>query len=125
MQDSNFARNDAYGSAMNSAQMMGQSAGDSVFRNNLASQQNAIGNALKQRGMPMQEMQQLMGFLGQPGYSQDNATLGAAMGGMNAGMKGAEQERDEMLRQQQQAAGTAGGIMSGIGTAAGIAAMFF
>jgi hypothetical protein len=62
MQDLNFARNDAYGGAMNSAQMMGQQAGDSVFRNNLMGQQNSISNALRQRGQPLDEMSQLMGL---------------------------------------------------------------
>lgn len=62
MQDLGFQRNDAYGSAMNNAQMMGQQAGDSVFRNNLASQQNSISNMLRQRGLPLQEMEQLLGL---------------------------------------------------------------
>lgn len=57
--DLGFARNDAYGSAMNNAQMQGQAAGDSVFRNNLAA-----------RMAPMQQMQGMQGLLGMQGYNQ-------------------------------------------------------
>lgn len=125
MQDMNFARNDAYGSAMNSAIGQGQAAGDSVFRNNLMSQQNAISNALRQRGMPMQELQQLQGFLAQPGYNQDNSTLAGSMGSAQFAKSAHEQEMQEAQARAAQESQTAGGIMSGIGTAAGIAAMFF
>lgn len=62
MGDLGLARNDAYGSAMNSAIGQGTAAGDSVFRNNLAAQQNSISNLLRQREQPLQEMQQLMGL---------------------------------------------------------------
>jgi hypothetical protein len=118
-------RNDAYSGAMNQAQMMGQNAGDSVFRNNMMSQQNAIANALRQRGMPMQELQQLQGLLGQPGYNQDNSTMAGALGSAQFAKAGHDQEWQEAQARAAQEAGTAGGIMSGLGTAAGIAAMFF
>lgn len=125
MQDANFARNDAYGSAMNSAIGQGTAAGDSAFRNNLMSQQNQIANALRQRGMPMQEMQQMMALMGQPGYSQDNSTLGGAMGSAQFAKSAADAEWQKEQAKAASEASTAGGIMSGIGTAAGIAAMFF
>jgi hypothetical protein len=118
-------RNDAYQGALNSAIGQGTAAGDSVFRNNMMSRQQGISEALQQRGMPLQELRQLQGFLGQPGYNTDGSTLSAALGGSQFAGKGAEQERDEFLRRQEQDSGTAAGVMSGIGTAAGIAAMFF
>jgi hypothetical protein len=125
MQDMSFARNDAYGSAMNSAIGQGQAAGDSVFRNNLLSQQNEIGNALRARGMPMAEMQQLMGLMGQPGYGQDNTSLAGAMGSAGMAKAAADQKAAKDAADAAASADTAGGVMAGIGTAAGIAAMFF
>lgn len=126
MSDLSMQRNDAYGGAMANAQQLGTSAGNSVFQNNLASQQANIANALRQRQMPLQEMQQLMGFLGQqPQYSMDNTSLAGAMGSANLAQSAANQKFQEEQAAAQQSAGTAGGIMSGIGTAAGIAAMFF
>ncbi len=71
-------RNDAYGSAMNSAQMMGQSAGDSAFRNNMAGRQQSISEALRKRSQPMDEMGQLASFLRMPGFNQANEYLPAA-----------------------------------------------
>lgn len=71
-------RNDAYTSAMNMAIGQGQSAGDSVFNNNMASRQQSIAEALRQRGMPMQELQQMQGFLSMPGFNQDSTTYNAA-----------------------------------------------
>lgn len=118
-------RNDAYSGAMNGAIAQGAAAGDSVFRNNMASRQQSISEALQQRGMPLNELRQLQGFLGQPGYSADGSTLSGALGGAEYGMKSAEQERDEFMRQQAQNNDTAAGVLSGIGTAAGAALMFF
>lgn len=68
MGDMGRQRNDAYTSAMNMAIGQGTAAGDSVFRNNIMAQQNAIANALRQRNQPMEEMQQMQGFLGMPGF---------------------------------------------------------
>lgn len=55
MSDFGMQRNDAYGSAMNNAILQGQAAGDSIFRNGLASQnaplqQMALIKALSQTG---------------------------------------------------------------------------
>lgn len=75
-------QNDAYGSAMNSAIMQGQAAGDSVFRNNMASRNQAITEALRQRGMAAGDLQGLAGFLGQQGFGgvQGPQGLAAMMG---------------------------------------------
>lgn len=72
MSDMGQQRNDAYGSAMNSAIGMGQQAGDSVFRNNMMSHQQNLADALRQRQMPMQELGMMSGFLGQQGFNQAN-----------------------------------------------------
>lgn len=75
-------KNDAYGSAMNSAIMQGQATGDSVFRNNMQSRQQMIAEALGQRGQPLSEMQQMRGFLQMPGFAQaDYMTPAIAQGG--------------------------------------------
>jgi hypothetical protein len=78
-------QNDAYGQAMNSAIMSGQQAGDSVFRNNMMARQQAIAEALKARGMPMDELRGLQGFLQMAGFNSAGAAdptqyLNAQMG---------------------------------------------
>lgn len=57
------ARNDAYGGAMSSAIDKGQAAGDSVFRNSMMSRQQNIAEMLRQRGMPMEDLQSLKGLM--------------------------------------------------------------
>ena len=57
MQELGFQRNDAYTSAMNGAIQQGTAAGDSAFRNNMTA-----------RNQPMQDLQGLYGFLGQPSF---------------------------------------------------------
>lgn len=114
-------RNDAYSSAMNGAIGQGTAAGDSAFRNNLLSQQSAIANALRQRGMPMQEMQQLMGFLGQqPQYNADSSTLAGAMGSAGIAQNVAEQERRDAQAKADEEAQLAG---AGMGAAGGLAGL--
>jgi hypothetical protein len=61
-------RNDAYGSAMNSAIGQGTAAGDSMFRNSLAAHNSAYGEQLGQYSMPMQMAQALRGFTDQSGF---------------------------------------------------------
>ena len=63
-------RNDAYGGAMSSAIAQGREAGESVFRTSSAARQQALTEALKQRGLPMEELQAMQGFLQQPGFQQ-------------------------------------------------------
>lgn len=125
MRDTNFARNDAYGSAMNSAISQGTAAGDSVFRNNLMSRTQMISEALKKRGMPVEEISKLQSLLTQPGYNTDNSTMSGALGSAGIAQQAAAQKQRQAEADAQSAAGTAGGIMSGVGTAAAIAAMFF
>lgn len=78
-------RNDAYTSALASAISQGTSAGDSVFRNNLASRQQGMSEMLRARGQPLAEAQALQGFLAQPQFMGASAgqapnLLGAAQG---------------------------------------------
>jgi hypothetical protein len=84
-------RNDAYTSALASAISQGTAAGDSVFRNNLASRQQGMSEMLRARGQPLAEMQALQGFLGQPsfmgaGAGQAPNLLGAAQAQHGADM---------------------------------------
>lgn len=79
-------RNDAYSSAMAGAQAQGTAAGDSVFRNNLMSQQQAIANALRQRGQPLADMQGLQGLMHMPSAPQGGNNLQAAQAQYGANM---------------------------------------
>lgn len=103
-------QNDAYGSAMNSAIGQGQAAGDSVFRNNMMSRQQAISEALRQRGGALSDLQGLGGLLGQAGFQGVGGPQGlAALMGQdnyNLGKWKSENEANGDL---------AGGIFSGIG----------
>ena len=85
MQDFGQQRNDAYTSALASAIGQGTAAGDSVFRNNMASRQQALSEILRGRSQPLMEAQALQGFLTQPGFMGASAgqapnLLGAAQG---------------------------------------------
>lgn len=126
MSDLGNQRNDAYTSAMNMAIGQGTAAGDSAFRNNMLGHQQSIADAIRQRQMPLEEMQKLGGLMGQqPGYNQDGSTMQGAMASTGIQQAADKQAWDQKQAADAAAAGTAGGVMSGIGTAAGIAAMFF
>ncbi len=125
MSNLSMQRNDAYSGAMNGAIAQGTAAGDSAFRNNLMGNQAQIANAMKQRGLPMQEMQQMMSLMGQPDYSQDSTTLSGAMGSAGMEQQRVQQKQREDEARAAQEAATAGGVASAVGTAASIAAMFY
>ena len=119
-------RNDAYSGAMNMAIGQGTAAGDSAFRNNMLSQQNQIANALRERGMPMQELQQLQQMLGQqPGYSQNNSTLAGAMGAAGYADKADQQrQQEDQARQAQEAQIAQAGMgLAGAGVGAALPAL--
>lgn len=78
MQQLGQQRNDAYGSAMNSAIAQGQSAGDSVFRNNLMQRQQMVSEALRRRGQPLEELGAMQRFYQMPGYNQTSDILQGA-----------------------------------------------
>lgn len=85
MGDLGQQRNDAYTSALASAISQGTAAGDSAFRNNLASRQQGLSELLRARGQPLAEAQALQGFLSQPNFMGASAgqapnLLGAAQG---------------------------------------------
>ncbi len=61
-------RNDAYGSAMNSAIQNGNQAQALTFGQNLQSRQQAISEALRARGMSLDELKQLQGLAQQSGF---------------------------------------------------------
>lgn len=125
MQEANFARNDAYGSAMNSAIGQGTAAGDSVFRNNMLSRGQALSEMLQQRNQPLDELQRMQGLLAQPGYAQDSTSLGAAMGSANYAQQAYKQQADKAAADNAATGQTVGGIGSALGAGAGILAMLF
>ena len=71
-------RNDAYSGAMANAQAQGTAAGDSAFRNNMMARQQSIAEALRQRGMGLEDLKGLQGFMGPLNYGQGADYLGAA-----------------------------------------------
>lgn len=108
-------RNDAYGSAMNSAIGHGQAAGDSVFRNNIMGRQQAIAEALRQRGMPMAELQALQGFLAMPGFTgagraDTTQYLPAVSGASGAQIQQQQQGADMVAGAGRMAGAFAGGF---------------
>lgn len=118
MGDLGRARNDAYGSAMTSAIGQGNSAQDSVFGNNVQSRQQAIAESLGRRNQPLDEMQKLMGLTQQPEYSQDNSTMGAAMGAGQFEQKAYQQKIDEEAARNAalgQGLGAAGSVAGSMG----------
>lgn len=68
MRQFNQGRNDAYGSAMNSAIGQGTAAGNAIFQQSIAARQNALGEMLKKRGLPLEELGALQGLTGMPGF---------------------------------------------------------
>lgn len=86
-------RNDAYGGAMNSAILSGQQAGDSAFRNSMMSRQQSIAEALRQRGMPLEDMQKMMGFTAQqPDFAKAGQAQAPDLLGAELGRLGIEQQ---------------------------------
>lgn len=67
-------RTDAYNQAMSSAIGQGTSAGQALFGQSLAARQNALSEALRQRGQAMGELQGMKGLTEQQGF------MGAGMG---------------------------------------------
>lgn len=113
-------RNDAYTSAMRSAIGQGIEAGDSVFKNNLMSQQNAIANALRQRGQPFDELSTMRSFMGSPDFMGLDAPnlLGAA---------GAEGDywMQKLANDNSIAGSIFGGLFGGLGSMGGGMANYF
>lgn len=105
-------RNDAYGSAMNSAIGQGTAAGNSVFQNSLMARQTALAEALRKRGQPLAELGALQGLMQQPQFNQVQGPqyLNASMAQSN------DAWRAWQAQQQQQA-----DMFGGIGDLAGAA----
>lgn len=114
--------NNAYNQALNSAIGQGTAAGNSVFQNNLAAQQAGIQNALLSRSLPLQEMQQLQAFLPQANPSM---LFQGALASTNQGNTGFQQRMQTAQQENQNESDAASGILGGIGTVAGAAAMMF
>lgn len=95
-------RNDAYNQALNSAIGQGTSAGQALFNQSLASRQNALSEALRERGQAFGELQGLQGLTQQQGF------MGAGLGQTPdylgaAGMQGAQDWQRYLQKQQERA----------------------
>ncbi len=86
-------RNDAYDSAMNSAIHDGTAAQTATFNQNLMARQQSIAEALKARGQPMSELQQMQGFLQMPGFQGAGAGQGTNYLGAQEGDNNSELEK--------------------------------
>jgi hypothetical protein len=100
-------RTDAYGQAMNSAIGQGTQAGQALFGQSMAARQNAMAEALRQRGQAFGELQGLQGLTQQQGFmgagmAQAPDFLGAA------GMQG-QQDWGRYQFDQQRIADIIGG----------------
>lgn len=105
-------RNSAYGGAMANAIQQGTAASDSVFRNNMMARQQAISEALRQRGMPLEDLKGLQGFMSPLNYGQGADFLGAAGMQDNAAMR-------KWQAEMQANSDLAGGIFGGLTGLAG------
>lgn len=116
----NTNRNDAYSSAMSEAIRGGTAAQSATFQQNLQARQQQIMEVLKQRGMPVEELQGLMGFMKMPGFmgagSADPTQFLAA-----AGMQG-NAALQKWIAENQANADAWGGAMDAVGSVAGPAA---
>ncbi len=109
----NQARNDAYGSAMNSAIGQGAQAGHMAFGDNMMARQQAISDALRKRGMPMDELGMMQKFLAMPGFQ------GAAGTDYSGALNGHNQyNMDRIKMDNENASSVASGITSAVGGAA-------
>ncbi len=68
-------RNDAYGSAWNSAVGQGQQAQQQAFGQSAMAQQMALSNMLRQREQPLMDMQGMAGLTGQAGTGPSSQIL--------------------------------------------------
>ena len=118
MQGFNQQRNDAYQGALNSAIGQGTQAGQAVFNQNMQARQQQIAEALRRRGMPIQELQQLQGFLAQPGFSQIAGPdlLGATQAGADYGLR-------QFEASNRANADTIGGVLQFLQSIGGAAAL--
>lgn len=93
-------RNDAYGSAMNSAIGQGTQAGQAVFGEDMQAHQQALADALQQRNAPLSEISQLSGLAqGGPQFNQAGVAAPTDFSGATA-QAGNWQMQDAQMRNQ-------------------------
>lgn len=95
-------RNDAYGSAMNSAIGQGTAAGNSIFQNSLAGHNTAYGEQVDQYNRPMGLAGALQGLTGQGSFNNAGQAAGPDLLGA-AGMQGNDAWRNYQAQQQANA----------------------
>lgn len=119
MREQSLAENDAYGSAMNNAIVGGTAAGDSLFRNNMATREQRLAEAIQQRNQPLQEMGQLGQFMNfMPGFN----AAGAAQGTDYLGALGqsANWQMQDVMQKNKFMSDMFGGLMKGAAGAASL-----
>lgn len=109
-------RNDAYGSAMNSAIGQGTQAGQAVFNQNAQQHQMALADALRRRSAPIEQMGQLQSLFQTPGYNTAGAADATNYFGAQQAQSGWEMQNAQM--QNQFWGDLAGGVMGMAGSAA-------
>lgn len=102
MQQFGAQRNDAFNSAMNSAIGQGTQAGQALFQQSLTGRQNALAEALRQRGQAFGELQGLQGLTGQQGFM--GAGLAQAPDYLGAASLQGQQDWNRYTYEQQQLA---------------------
>lgn len=90
-------RTDAYNQALSSAIGQGTSAGNAIFQQGMQSRQQALEEALRQRGQAMGELQGMNGLMGMQGFNSAGLAQGPNLLGA-AGM----QDSANMQRWQQE-----------------------
>jgi hypothetical protein len=112
---------------MNNAFMQSTAAGDSMFRNDMSSRQQGIAEALRQRGMPMEDLQKMQGFLAMPGFNADNTSAATAFQGANLNQQAAQMHNADLMNMwgygNSAGADAVGGGMSALAGMAGMGMM--
>lgn len=98
-------RTDAYSGARNSAIEQSREAGNDVFRNSEMARQMALAEQLRAHNLPMEDLQNEMGFMETPGFKNGGDLLGALQSLGNYNM-------NAYTTDQKKRAGAAGGLMS-------------
>jgi len=113
-------RNDAYQGALNNAISSGNQAQALTFNQNLQARQQAISEALRARGQPLDEMRALMGLMGQAGFQ--GAGAADATNYLGAANAQGQHDMNAWQAENQANADLYAGLIKG---AAGLAPLFF
>lgn len=111
MGDLGRERTDAYQAALNSAIGQGTTAGQAAFTQNLQARQQALAEALRRRGQPLEELQSTLGLAGGlQGFLQTPSFIGAGQLAPTNYLGALQAMQNQAQQQQQAAADTIGAI---------------